>query len=214
MFRDLFSMNGPYARFMNFLWNMIVISVLWLVCCIPVFTIGASTLAAYYSAAKVVRHHTGKVVSEFFSAFRLNFKQATLFTVLFGVVLYLLIVDCVYIYSDTSIPLVVLYLFYFLVLVTVADAMYLFPCMSRFAMRNFQMFRTSAALLPRHFLTTILLLLLFLAVLLAVYLMPWGLLIFPGLGFWLQTYLMEPVLLSISPKPDPDSEEAQKWYYQ
>lgn len=207
-------MNGPYARAMNFLWNMIVISVLWLVCCIPVVTIGASSLAAYYAAAKVVRHHTGKVASEFFRAFRSNFKQATVFTLIYGVVILLLVVDCIYIYHDPSVPLVVLYLFYFLVLVTVADALYLFPCMSRFAMRNFPLFRMSAALLPRHFLTTILLLLLSAAVVLAVYLMPWGMFVFPGLGFWLATYLMEPVLLGLSPKPEPDSEEAQKWYYQ
>ena len=39
---ELFSLNGPYARAMKWLWNMLVISILWAVCCIPVFTIGAA----------------------------------------------------------------------------------------------------------------------------------------------------------------------------
>lgn len=207
-------MNGPYARFMNFLWNMIVISVLWILCCIPVVTIGASSLAAYYAAAKCVRHHTGKVVSEFFHAFRSNFRQAAVFTLLYEAVLAFLVIDCIYVYNEPSIPLPALYLFYFLVLLTMADAMYLFPCMSRFALNNFPMFRMSALMTARHLLTTILLLLLLAGVLLAVYLMPWGIFLFPGLGAWLMTFLMEPVLLKYSPKPDPDSEEAQKWYYQ
>ncbi len=214
MFQDLFSLNGPYARFMNFLWNRIVLSVLWLLCCIPVVTIGAASAAAYYAAAKSLRHHTGTVVKTFFSAFRLNFRQATLFTFVYGAVLCFLILDCIYIYSNPAFPLPVLYLFYFLVVLAVADAIYLFPCMSRFAMGHFPLFRMSALLMTRRFLSTILLLLLFAGVVLAVYLMPWGILLFPGLGTWIQTYLMEPALLSVSPKPEPGSEEAQKWYYQ
>lgn len=214
MLQDLFSVNGPYARVMNFLWNMLLISVLWILCCIPVVTIGASCTAAYYATAKCVRHQTGKVISEFFSSFRSNFRQSACFTLIYGVVLVFLVIDCVYIYNDAKFPLPVLYLFYFLVLLTLADAIYLFACLSRFAMEKFPLFRMSAVLLTRHFISTILLLLLSAAVLLAVYLMPWGTLIFPGLGIWLATFLMEPVLLEVSPVPEPGSEEAQKWYYQ
>lgn len=199
---------------MNFLWNMIVISVLWLICSIPIVTLGASSLAAYYAAAKCVRHHTGKVYAEFFSAFRKNFKQATVFTLIYLLVIGLLVVDCIYIYSNASIPLVVLYLFYFLVLIAFAHAMMLFPCMSRFYMPNFRLFRQSAALLPRHLLATLLQIILLITEILLIYVMPWSILVIPGLGFWLRTFLVEPILLSISPKPDPNSEEAQKWYYQ
>lgn len=214
MLKDLFSINGPYARFMNFLWNMIVISVLWLVCCIPIVTIGASSLAAYYTAAKCVRHHTGTPVTEFFRAFRLNFKQATFFTVIYEIVIAFLVFDCIYIYSNESIALIVLYLFYFLVGITLAHAMYLFSCMSRFAMSNFRLFRLGVALLPRHLIVTILLLLLLITLILAIYVMPWAILFLPGVGFWLRTFAFEPILLSLSPKPEPGSEEAQKWYYQ
>ena len=214
MFKDLFSLNGPYVRAMNFLWNMILISLLWLVCCIPVVTIGASTLAAYYAAAKCVRHQTGKVIPEFFSAFRSNFKQATVFTLIYEAVLCFLVLDCVFIYHEPALPLAVLYLFYFLVLITVADAIYLFPCMSRFAMKNFPLFRMTTVILSRRILTTILLLLLTVLVPAAIYLMPWGTFLFPGLGFWLLTWLMEPVLLAVSPKPEPGSPESEKWYYQ
>ncbi len=207
-------MDGLYARFMNLLWNMIVISVLWILCCIPVITIGPATLAAYYATAKAVRRHAGTVAAEFFRAFRQNFKQAALFTLIYAAVICFLIVDCIYIYATPAIPLPVLYLFYFLVALMAADAMYLFPIMSRFSLGNFPMFRMSATLLARHFLSTILLLLLFALIVVGVYLMPWGVLVFPGLGFYAMTFVMEPILRSVSPDPEPGSEEAQKWYYQ
>ena len=213
MLDELFSLNGPYARAMNWLWNMLVISVLWAVCCIPVFTIGAASTAAYYAAAKCVRRHTGKVVSEFFSSFRLNFRQASVFTLLWGSVLFLLILECIYLYSNTAVPLAVLYLFYFLLAAAVSCTMYLWPCLSRFARSNLALIKTAVILTFRHLITTILLFLLLICSCLAVYLMPWGILVFPGCMFYLQTFLMEKILLQNSPRPS-TPEEAEKWYYQ
>lgn len=213
MLEEMFSLNGPYARAMNWLWNMLVISVLWAVCCIPVFTIGAASTAAYYAAAKCVRRHTGKVVPEFFSAFRLNFRQAAVCTLLWGFLIILLAFECIYLYSDPGIPLAVLYLFYFLLAAAVSCTMYLWPCLSRFSKPNFALIIMAVILTFRHLITTILLFLLLLALLFGTWLMPWGILVFPGCMFWLQTFLMEKILLQNSPKPA-TPEEAEKWYFQ
>ena len=42
---------------MNKVGDIILLSVLWLVCSLPVVTMGTATCAAYYTAAKVLRHH-------------------------------------------------------------------------------------------------------------------------------------------------------------
>lgn len=209
-----FSPDGIFSRVMNFIWDLIWISILWLVCCIPIVTIGASSLSAYYTMAKVVRHKTGQVTQEFFGAFRRNFKQATILTLIFGVILAVLFVDCVYVYSVPEFPLWSLYLFYLLILVALADTLYIWPCLSRFDMKNLALCKMTTLLLFRHLLTTILLLLLLAATLIGIFLMPWGILIFPGLMFYLQTYLMERILLRYSPKPEEGDPEAEKWYYQ
>lgn len=214
VFEDLFSLNGPYARFMNWLWNMIVLSVLWVLCCIPVFTVGAASTAAYYAAAKVVRHHTGQLITEFFASFRSNFRQATGLTVLYGAVFVLLVMECMYLYSDPKVPLALLYVFYFMVVLVAACMIYLWPCLSRFVKSNFELLRMSAILVFRHLIETVLLLLIFAAMLAGIYLMPWGVLLFPGIAYWLQTFLMEKVLLRYSPKPGEDDPESRKWYYQ
>ena len=186
---------------------------LWVVCCIPVFTIGASSAAAYYTAAKVIRGREGKAVNEFFHAFRMNFRQSAVFSVGYAAVAAVLLLECWYLYHDSTVSLPVLYLFYGMVLVLVANAQYLFACMSRFNHKNVALLRMAVICSFRHLITTILLLLLLALGCIAVYLMPWGILIFPGLVFLLKTYPMERVLRKYMPEVDDDDPEKQKWYY-
>lgn len=213
MDKSLFAADGIYARVMNRLWNYIIISLLWLLCCIPVVTIGASCTAAYYAAAKVIRGREGKAVSEFFHAFRLNLKQGILFTLIYGIILAVLLLECYYLYHDSSVALPVLYLFYGMVLVLTASGQYLFACLSRFTLSKFALFRMAALATFRHLISTILLLLLLAVTGIGIYLMPWGVFVFPGLMFWLKSYIMEPVLRKYMPDLDADDPERQKWYY-
>lgn len=213
--QNFFDSDGLFARFMNRLWDLILISILWVACSLPLITAGAATTAAYYAMAKAVRHHTGKIIPEFFSAFRTNFKQATAFTLIYAALLLFLIFDCSYMFGNEaagSLPL--LYMFYLMILMVISHGSYLFPFLSRFSMTGFRLFRMAAIVMFRHLLSTVLLLLLIAALLLGLYLMPWGILVFPGIVLYAESFLMEKILLKYSPKPEEGSEEAQKWYYQ
>ncbi len=57
--------------------DTLILSVLWLICCIPVFTIGAASGALYYAYHKAIRQDGGHACKTFFGAFKANFKQAT-----------------------------------------------------------------------------------------------------------------------------------------
>ena len=206
---NFFSNEGLFARTMNRLWDLILVSLLWFFCSLPLITLGAASTAAYYTCAKVLRHHNGHIFGEFFRSFRLNFRQSTVFTLICAVILAVLVLDCVYFYSTS---VFFLYLFYLMIAMVIGCVIYFFPMLSRFSMTVFMLFRNAAVLMFRHLFKTILLLILLLSVALGVYLMPWGILVFPGLGFWLSTYLMEPILRSCAPDPDP--EESEKWFYQ
>ena len=66
------------------------INILWLICSLPIVTIGASTTALYYVTLKLVRDEEGNIVQQFFCAFRENFKKSTmiwLILLFFGVIL-------------------------------------------------------------------------------------------------------------------------------
>ena len=66
-----------YSGF-GYIVDVIYIGILWLICCLPIFTIGPASTAMYYAMVKSVRHGRGHVSREFFGAFRRNFKAATL----------------------------------------------------------------------------------------------------------------------------------------
>lgn len=62
--------------------DAIIICFYFLLCCIPIFTIGASITAFYYTIHKVVFQGRG-YTTEFFRSFKDNFKQSTLSWLIF-----------------------------------------------------------------------------------------------------------------------------------
>mgnify|MGYP002554189598 CR=1 FL=1 len=90
MFSEIFNYDNRFWRFMGKLWDALVLNILWVVCCIPLVTVGAATTAVYYVALKLARDEEGYVISSFFKSFKENFRQATaLWLVLAAVVLML-----------------------------------------------------------------------------------------------------------------------------
>ena len=63
--------------------DLALVNILFLVCSIPVITLGASATALYTVSLQMVRGEEKQLVKTFFSAFGRNFGQATLLTVLF-----------------------------------------------------------------------------------------------------------------------------------
>lgn len=77
MLSGLFNYDNPVWRFIGKFFDILILNILWMVCSIPIFTIGASTTAVYYVTLKLVRDEEGSTVKAFFKSFRENFKQAT-----------------------------------------------------------------------------------------------------------------------------------------
>lgn len=77
MLQGIFNYDNPVWRFIGKLGDLIILNVLWLICSIPIFTIGASTTAVYYVTMKLVRDDDGYTFRSFFRSFKENFKQAT-----------------------------------------------------------------------------------------------------------------------------------------
>lgn len=95
----MFQIDGPIWRFINLLGDMIILHVLWLICCIPVITIGPATTAAHYAALKIVRDEGRGVWHMFFKSFRENFRQGIVLGLIFlpaGLILILDFYLCLY----------------------------------------------------------------------------------------------------------------------
>ena len=69
--------DSPVIAFLNKLTDLVLLNVLWLICSVPVITIGASTTAMYYVSITSIRSGDGYVVRRFFKSFKESFRQVT-----------------------------------------------------------------------------------------------------------------------------------------
>lgn len=77
MMDRLLNIDGPLLAFLNKTGQLIALSVLWLLCCIPLFTIPVATTALYYAVCKSIRFDTGSAGKEFMRSFRSNIWRGT-----------------------------------------------------------------------------------------------------------------------------------------
>ncbi len=83
--RGVFNPDSPMMRALGVVWDLIVLNLLFLVCCIPVVTIGPAITALHYVTTKMAGEKDGTpVVGNFFKSFRANFRQGVLMGILFG----------------------------------------------------------------------------------------------------------------------------------
>lgn len=73
----IFSLDSPFVQFMNKVADIMWLNILFIICCIPVVTIGASITAMYYVTLKMVRNEEAYITKSFFKSFKMNFRQAT-----------------------------------------------------------------------------------------------------------------------------------------
>jgi uncharacterized membrane protein YesL len=123
-----FNLENPFFTGLGKLVDCVWLSVLWLVCCLPVFTIGTSTSALCYAVHKSIRGGRSYPTRCFFSAFRDNFKQATLAWMVWLIFFLVLVLDALVTRQVT-------FLFYFFLVMIVLAVMwlcYLLPYVARF----------------------------------------------------------------------------------
>ena len=56
--------------------DLVFAGILWLLCSLPVLTLGPASTALYYAVVKCVRHDRGRLSAVFFAGFRRGFRQS------------------------------------------------------------------------------------------------------------------------------------------
>lgn len=75
--KKLFSQESPLFQFLTLLADLMVLTILWIVSCIPFVTVGAGTTALYSCVMKMQKEEGVKPIRDFWEAFKSNFAQAT-----------------------------------------------------------------------------------------------------------------------------------------
>ena len=94
MLSRIFDADNAVFRFFSTLGYVWWLHILWLICSLPIITIGASTTALCYSCMKL-RRQEGYATQNFFKSFKENFVQSTILFVMFLIVGAVLLVDLV-----------------------------------------------------------------------------------------------------------------------
>lgn len=93
--RKLLDINNPIMRGLVAVFDMIVLSVLWAVFSLPVFTMGAASAALYHAVYHHVRKGEDYLWNSFWTAFRENFKRQTLCWLVALAILVVLVFDTI-----------------------------------------------------------------------------------------------------------------------
>lgn len=225
--REFFSYDGPFIECLQKIGTLIVLGILFLVCSLPVITIGTSASALYYAIAKSVRRGRGYPVREFFRAFKRNLGKGILLTVLFGAAAALLLYNRELLsqtagkgsgilfgsnIGGTDGKVLTFYVIYDGLLVLMAMfGIYLFPVLSRFAMKTGDLVKLSFVLSMRFIYFTLPLLAgLGLLIYLQYKFLPIPMVILlPGGFTYLSSFLIERAMKKYTPAPK-EGEDA--WY--
>lgn len=75
---SILRIDGPIYHFLSRVVELILLNILFILCSLPIITIGASVTAMFSITLKMVRGEEGGLISGFWQAFKNNFKQSTL----------------------------------------------------------------------------------------------------------------------------------------
>ena len=89
----LFDIDGPLMQALTKVANLMIINLLTVLCCIPVFTIGAALPAMHYMCLKMIRNEDCYICKGYFKAFKESFKQSTKVWLIMLFVILVLIAD-------------------------------------------------------------------------------------------------------------------------
>lgn len=213
---SFFNLDNPAFTFLGKLFDIVVLELVYFICCIPIITIGPATAALYYTIVKVIRKDRGYLLKEFFHSFKENFKVGTISWIIilvFGVILYMNINIAKQ--MEGNLGVVLYYIYCSATVLVLITTIYIFPVLSRFQLGVLQLFKTSFFLAIKHFPSTILLAVLSVAFGLISYITIILILIAPAICFYISSFLFERILKKYTPKQDTDDSgdsKVDEWY--
>lgn len=151
-----FQPENPVIRFLSCFCDLMFTNALFIICSLPVITIGASVTAMYHVIFKLQDREDSYIYKMFFEAFRNNFKQATsiwipflLLTGFFAGDLYIIynVIDASY--SWMQFPI------WFLLIILFCIQIYAFPQIAKFESDMKRLILNSFLLAIGNFPTTI-----------------------------------------------------------
>lgn len=213
---DIFNYDNKLMQGLDKFFNVCYLSIVWLLACIPIITIGAANTALYYTANKVLKHNRGYVWKDFWGAFRANFKQSTIvWLVTLGLTLLMSFDTYVmWKFAAAGYGIGKIYIFFTIVLAFVIMwAVYVFPYIGRFANTTKAIMKNALLLAFAHLPKTLLIFAMFVGCAVLLYLFGFLIVLLPGLYMWIKSYIMEGIFRKYMSEEDRESEDERNREY-
>ncbi len=209
--RNIFNFDGPLFVFLSKMADLALLNLLFILCSLPIFTIGASMTAMCYVTLRMQEGHDGYVFKSFFKSFKENFIQATLIWLIMLVIAVFLAIDFYIARGIGGIMYTVMSVFVLAAAVVwLLEFFHVFTVLARFenklgaTMKNGLLVAFGNA--PRAFLMLLVFVLAVIGTFFNATTLGWGLLVWLLMGFALINYIHAGLQLKIIHRLMPEEE--------
>ena len=214
-----FSATNPFFQFTGQVLDVVVLSLLWLLCSMPIVTIGPATAALYYSCVKCLRYGEPEPYRNFFRAFRENLRSGCLASILWVALAALFAAGDFYLHilaagTEQQLWQLLHTAYRIFLLLPAAVLTVCFPLLSRFSFSVGQLYSYSLRLTVKH-LPRLLLAGLLNGVMVILTILGWFfwlMLLLPALDMLLLSFLYEPVFRKYTPEEALAEGDEKPWY--
>ena len=193
----IFDMNNPVWQFIGKLVDAFVLHILWLVCSLPIVTIGASTTALYYAMMKDVADEDPHYIKSFFRSFKQNLKQGIVMGLIFLIVSTLLALALRFYFMQTGTFYVIARgVSIFMAVVIIFVLQYAYALLARFENTTMKLIQNAFFMSIRHLGWSIVMTFIFAAVYFVIFFLNFLPLLFLGYGLvvYLDSYILNRIL--------------------
>ena len=129
----IFNLDSPLMQFLGKVADLMWLNILAMICCIPIFTAGASLTALHYMSLKIVRGEECYITRGFFKSFKQNFKQATIIWLILLLAILIMVGD-IYIMKNSGLEfhIVLKVIIGVVAFLIIFAAMFVFPVLAKF----------------------------------------------------------------------------------
>lgn len=139
----IFNLDNGIMRFFSRVIDLVILNLLFIICCIPIVTIGASLTAMYSITLKMVRNEESHIIREFLKSFKQNFRQGTILGAIAIIIGFFITIDLRIIAMGYDNLKVVEILCYAVAIWSYIIFLYAFPISARFIYTTKEVFKNS-----------------------------------------------------------------------
>lgn len=213
MFATIFNPENPFWQTVAKFADVLALSALWLICSVPLVTIGAATAALYDAAVRCVRGGEKSAWSRYLRTFRRELATASAATAVWGGALVLMVWILRILWAGALADVAgapVMAAAYFVLLVVPFGAFcWMFPLLSRFTFRPAGLILTGLRFAVGYLPATLAVVLITLAAALCAWLLVVPALVLPCLTALAWSLVMERIFRKYLP-PEPEEEAAEE----